>query len=167
MVRRARTIRGPKREASPLSFASITITLVAILSLFSVIVGNSSTISFRSPTITHTGYFAVGYTGVYHYVDAQPFCAQSFPPCLVPSSEVVFYLTTENATIQLVFYCGADYCYSAQQLPFKDGDRIYVKGTLLRPSEWPTNEYQPTLRFFGDLYVFNYYFFNGFNYTAT
>jgi len=96
-------------------------------------------------------------------VDAQPLCAQTFPPCF--GSEVVFYLTTENATIQLVFYCGAGYCYSAQQLPFHDGDRIYVKGTLLLPSDWPTNKYQPALRFFGDLYVFNYYFFNGFNYT--
>ena len=157
---------GTIRKGSPLSFASITITLVAILSLFSVSAANSSAVSFRSPTLTQTGYLSVGYTGVYHYVDAQPLCARTFPPCLVPSSEVVFYLTTENATIQLIFYCAAGYCYSAQQLPFHDGDRIYVKGTLLQPSEWPTNEYQPTLRFFGDLYVFNYYFFNGLNYTT-
>jgi len=163
MVCRARTIPGINRKASPLSFASITITLVAILSLFSVItnIPNSSAVSFRSPTLTQTGYLSVGYTGIYHYVDAQPLCAQSFSPCLVPSSEVVFYLTTENATIQLIFYCAAGYCYSAQQIPFKDGDRIYVKGTLLQPSDWPTNRYQPTLRFFGDLYVFN-----GLNYTT-
>jgi len=98
-------------------------------------------------------------------VDAQPLCAQAFPPCF-GASEGVFYLTTENATVQLVFYCGAGYCSSAQQLPFHDGDRIDVKGTLLQPSDWPTKEYEPTLRFFGDLYVFNYYFFNGFNYTT-
>jgi hypothetical protein len=156
---------GTNRKASPLSFASITITLVAILSLFSVITANSSTVSFRSPTATHTEYLSVGYSGVYHYVDAQPLCAQTFPLCFV-GSEDVFYLTTQNATIQLVFYCGAGYCYSAQQLPFNDGDRIYVKGTLLQPSDWPTNEYHPTLRFFGDLYVFNYYFFNRSNYTT-
>ena len=162
---------GTNRKASRLSFASITITLVALVSLFSVIAPNSSAVSFRSPTATHTEYLSVGYTGVYHYVDAQPLCAETFPPCFV-GSEDVFYLTTGNGTIQLVFYCGVglpqmlSYCYTAQQLPFHDGDRIYVKGTLLQPSEWPTNEYQPTLRFFGDLYVFNYYFFNGVNYTT-
>jgi hypothetical protein len=149
--------RVKRNKASPLSFASVVLTIVAILSLFSIWAANIPTVSFRSPTATHTGYFAVNYTGVYHYVDAQPLCAQSFPPCLAPSSEVVFYLTTENATIRLVFYCGVGYCWSAQQLPFKEGDEIHVEGTLIRPSDWPTNEYQPTLpRFFGDLYVFNY-----------
>jgi hypothetical protein len=145
------------KKASPLSFASVALAIVAILSLFSAMAANNNpTVSFRSPTATHSGYLAVNYTGVYHYVEAQPLCAQSFPPCLVPSSEVVFYLTTENATIRLVFYCGIGYCYSAQQLPFKEGDKIRVEGTLLQPSDWPTNKYQPTLRFFADLYVFNY-----------
>lgn len=144
-----------RRKSSILSVASVSITIVAILSLFSAMSANGPT-TFRSPTATHSGYFSVSYTGVYHYVDAQPLCAQNFPPCLAPTSEAVFYLTTENATIRLVFYCGLDYCSNAQQLPFKDGAEIHVKGTLIRPSDWPTNQYQPTLRFFADLYVFNY-----------
>jgi hypothetical protein len=58
---------------------------------------------------------SVGYTDFYHYVDAQPLCAQPFPACFV-GSEDVFYITSQNATIQLVFYYGGGYCYSAQQL---------------------------------------------------
>jgi len=149
--------RGKGKKAPPvgIAFVSLVIMIVAVLSIFSTWAQNNPTVSFQSPTATHTGYFSVGYTGVYNYVDAQPICALSFPPCLV-GSEVVYYLTTSNATIRLIFYCGAGYCWNAQQLPFKEGDEIHVKGTLLQPSDWPTNEYQPTLRFFGDLYVFNY-----------
>jgi hypothetical protein len=144
-----------RQSASPLSFASITITLLAILSLVTTIAPVPK-ISFHSPTATYSAYLSVSYTGVYHHVDAQPLCSEVFPPCLVPS-EPVFYLTAENATnIQLVFYCGPDYCWSAQQLPFSDGTRIHVEGTLLTPSRWPASEYRPTLQFIADLYVFNY-----------
>jgi hypothetical protein len=136
------------------SLVSIVIMIVVVVSLFSAWIP-SYRISFQSPTATHTGYVGMSYTGVYHYVNAQPLCAQSFPPCLV-GGEAVFYLSTPNATIRLVFYCGAGYCWNAQQLPFKDGDEIHVEGTLLRPSDWPTSKYQPTLQFFGDMYVFNY-----------
>jgi hypothetical protein len=139
------------------SLVSLILMITAILGVVSVGLntGNTSTISFHSPTATHTGYFSASYTGVYHYVEAQPLCSKNFPPCWVPS-EVVFYLTTENETVRLIFYCSAGFCYSAQQLPFHEGDRIYVKGTLLQPSDWPTNKYQPTLEFVGDLYVFKY-----------
>lgn len=144
------------RRGSPLSFASVTITIITILSLFTIVMPSNSSISFHSPTATYSGYLSVSYTGIYHYEDAQPLCGQAFPPCLVPN-EVVFYLATENATtIRLVFYCAADYCWDAHQLPFSDGARIYVQGTMLVPSRWPTSEYQPALQFIADLYVFNY-----------
>lgn len=149
--------RAVIRKSSVRSLVSLILVMTAALGLVSVVLNaeNTSTVSFHSPTATHTGYFSVSYTGVYHYVTAEPLCSMSFPPCWVPS-EVVFYLTTENETVRLVFYCGLDYCYSAQQLPFHDGDRIYVKGTLIQPSDWPTNKYQPTLQFIADLYVFKY-----------
>jgi hypothetical protein len=144
-----------RQSASPLTFASITITLLAILSLVTTITPGPK-IPFHSPTATYSAYLSVNYTGIYHYVYEQPLCGDVFPPCLAPSEEV-FYLTTENATnIQLVFYCGADYCWSAQQLSFGEGAKIYVEGTLLVPSRWPTGKYQPALQFIADLYVFNY-----------
>ena len=144
-----------KKRAAPLSFASITITLIAILSLFALTTTNTK-IVFQSPTATYSGYFAVSYTGLYNYVDATPVCGQDFPPCLVPS-ETVFYLTTANATtIRLIFYCGIDYCHSPQQLHFSDGTKILVQGTLIVPSDWPTSKYHPTLQFTADLYVYNY-----------
>ncbi|MGD0175551.1 MAG: hypothetical protein ABSC50_01855 [Candidatus Bathyarchaeia archaeon] len=138
------------------SLVSLILLITAGLGAVSAVLnaGNTPT-AFHSPTATYTGYFSASYTGVYHYVEAQPLCSKNFPPCWVPS-EVVFYLTTENTTVRLVFYCGLDYCSSAQQLPFHDGDRIYVKGTLIQPSEWPTSKYQPTLQFNSDLYVFKY-----------
>ena len=136
------------------TLVTLILAITAALGLVSA-VQNAANTSFHSPTATHTGYFAVSYTGVYHYVTAEPLCSMSFPPCWTPS-EVVFYLTTENETVRLVFYCGPDYCYNPQQLPFHDGDRIYVKGTLIQPSDWPTSKYQPALQFIGDIYVFNY-----------
>ena len=144
-----------KKSASPLSFASITVTIIAVLSLLTTTTVANSRISFHSPTATYSGFLSVRYTGVYHYVDAQPVC-ESSPLCLVPS-EIVFYLATENATIiRLVFFCGAGVCLSAEQLPFSDGMKINVQGTLIVPSSWQSSEYQPTLRFIADLYVFNY-----------
>jgi len=144
-----------KKSASPLSLASVTLTILAVLSLVTTMTP-SAKVPFHSPTATYSGYLSISYTGVYHAVGAEPLCSDIFPPCLVPS-EVVFYLTTDNATeIRLVFYCGADYCRSAHQLPFTDGAKICAEGTLLTPSKWPTSEYRPTLRFIADLYVFNY-----------
>ena len=141
------------RRPSARNIVFLVLAITTALGLVSAVL-NESTIPSQSPTATHTGYVGVSYTGVYHYVTAQPLCSHNFFPCWTPS-ETVFYLTTENETVRLIFYCGLDYCYSAQQLPFHDGDRIYVKGTLLQPSDWPTNKYQPPLQFIGDLYVFN------------
>ena len=139
------------------TLVSLILLITAVLGVVSAVLnaGNTSTISFHSPTATHTGYFSVSYTGVYHYVEAQPLCSKNFPPCWVPS-EVVWYLTTENETVRLIFYCGVGYCYGAQELPFHDGDRIHVEGTLIQPSDWATSEYQPALQFIADLYVFKY-----------
>lgn len=146
-----------RRVPSARSLVSLMLAITAALGLLSAVLYsvNPPTVPFHSPTATHTGYFSVSYTGVYHYVTVQPLCSQSWPQCWVPS-ETVFYLTSENATVRLVFYCGQDFCSSAQQLPFHEGDRVYMKGTLLQPSEWPTSNYHPALQFIGDLYVFNY-----------
>ena len=144
-----------RRELSARSLVSLILAITAALGLVSAVLNGTPTVPFHTPTATHTGYFSVSYTGVYHYVTAQPLCSKNFPPCWIPS-EVVWYLTTENATIRLVFYCGLDYCTSPEQLPFRNGARIYVKGTLIEPSDWPTKNYQPTLQFGGDLYVFKF-----------
>jgi len=146
-----RTLRQPSLRI----LVSLILVITAASGLVSAVLNATSTVPFQSPTATHTGYFSVSYTGVFHYVIAKPLCSMNFPPCWTPS-EVVFYLTTENETVRLVFYCGPDYCYNPQQLPFNDGDRIYVKGTLIQPSDWPTSKYKPILQFIGDLYVFNY-----------
>jgi hypothetical protein len=144
------------KKASLLTFTSIIIAFVAIVSLFSAIYTANFRVPSESPTATYSGYLSSSYIGTYHYLDEQPTCAQSFPPCLVPS-EVIFYLTTQNGTlIHLYFYCGADYCRDAQQLPLTDGAKIHVEGTLLVPSSWPTSEYNPPLRFTADLFVFSY-----------
>jgi hypothetical protein len=76
----------------------------------------------------------------------------------VASDEVVFYLETNTTVIRLIFYCGVapDFCVRADQLPFSDGSLIYVKGTLIEPSKWPTSQFEPTLTFSADLYIFNY-----------
>ncbi|MGA2460020.1 MAG: hypothetical protein ABSF82_01165 [Candidatus Bathyarchaeia archaeon] len=116
-------------------------------------VGEAST---HSPTATYQGYLGATYHGLYQYVEATPLCRNAFPPCMAPD-EAVFYLTSKNGTIRLVFYCGAfslDYCDSPSQLPFSNGTCLQVKGTLLQPSKWPTNQFNPTMHFNGDLYVF-------------
>jgi hypothetical protein len=149
-------VKTSRKNASPLSFASVTITLIAVLSLFSAAMPNNPRVSFHSPTATYSGYLSVSFTGAYHFVEAQPLCSEVFPPCLVPS-EAVYYLRTENGTaIQLVFYCGDNYCNLVQQIPFGEGEKIYAEGTLLVPSKWPSNQYYPALYFVADLYVFNY-----------
>jgi hypothetical protein len=98
-------------------------------------------------------YMLVSYQGIYHYVTATPICTTGFASC-TGSNQTLFYLTTENATIQLIFYCGNYYCDSPSQLPFNDGTCLHVKGTLLEPSEWPSDQFSPSMHFEGDLYVF-------------
>jgi hypothetical protein len=110
----------------------------------------------HSPTVTYQGYFSVNYQGVYHFVQAVPVCRTGFPPCLA-SDESVFYLNSKNGTIRLIFYCGGivkEYCNSPSQLPFIDGACLHVKGTLLEPSKWPSDQFSPSMHFNGDLYVF-------------
>jgi hypothetical protein len=153
----AATKRGTPHRPIVSRIVSGVLVISAILGLVSgVIIGTSvPTVPFHSPTATHTGYFSISYTGVYHYVVARPLCDYNTPPCGLPG-EVVWFLTTVNATIRLIFYCGNDFCSGPEQLPFREGEIVYVKGTLLTPSEWPTNQYRPALEFLGDLYVFKY-----------
>lgn len=110
----------------------------------------------HSPTATYSGHFSINYVGVYHYVQAVPVCRTAFPPCL-SSGQALFYMNAKNGTIRLVFYCGSPvkyYCESPSQLPFNDGACLHVKGTLLEPSKWPTDQFTLSLHFSGDLYVF-------------
>jgi hypothetical protein len=121
----------------------------------------------RSPTITYQGSLAVNYVGVYHVIQAQPICNSAFPPCFA-ANETVFFLSTRNGTIRLVFYCGktmqglttitgwVDFCSNASQLQPNDGVCLHVEGTLLQPSSWPNKQYLPSLRFDADLFVFSY-----------
>ena len=97
------------------------------------------------------------FQGRYHYLTAVPKCRHNLFGCAAPD-EVVFYLETDTTVIRLIFYCGIviDFCVRADQLPFRDGATIYVKGTLITPSKWPTDQYEPTMHFSGDLYVFEY-----------
>ena len=110
----------------------------------------------HSPTATYQGYLSINYLGVYHYVHAVPICRTAFPPCHAPD-EALFYLNAKNGTIRLIFYCGnivKYYCESPSQLPFSDGTCLHVKGTLLEPSKWPSDQFSPSMHFSGDLYVF-------------
>ena len=121
----------------------------------------------HSPTITYQESLAVSYIGGYHVIQAEPICNFAFLPCLA-TNETVFLLSTKNATIRLIFYCGytmkgvttetgwVDVCSYASQLQFSDGVCLHVKGTFLEPSSWPSKQYIPSLRFGGDLFVFSY-----------
>lgn len=102
---------------------------------------------------SYQGYVGVNYQGIYHYVTTIPICTTGFAHC-TESNETVFYLTTKNARIQLIFYCGKNYCDSPSQLPFSDGTCLHARGTLLEPSSWPSDQFSPSMRFDGDLYVF-------------
>ena len=110
-----------------------------------------------SPTATYTGQMGVSFQGRYHYLTAVPKCRHNLIPCSTPD-EVVFYLETNTTVVRLVFYCGVapDFCTRADQLPFSNGATIYVKGTLIEPSKWPTDLFDPQLHFTKDLYVFHY-----------
>lgn len=145
------------KKQNILSLTTILLVLAGISGILAaatiggVLPGSQS--STHSPTETYQGYLAVSYQGTYHYVVAVPLCNV----LICPASETVFYLNTSKGTIRLIFYCGRfsiDYCYSASQLPFGDGACLYVKGTLLEPSKWPSDRFSPSLHFQGDLYVF-------------
>ncbi len=111
---------------------------------------------WHSPTKTYQGSLSESFYGVYRYVSAVPLCSQTFPPCIHPD-EVVFYLETDTGLlVRLIFLCGFENCYRTSQLPFSNGTRVYVKGTLIEPSEWPPLDYEPRLYFAGDLYVLEY-----------
>ena len=157
-----------KQKNSSIGICSILLVLAASTGLVSAAMINGQLPGFErfragtyrqnmlSPTITYQGYFSVSYNGTYHSVIAKPLCRNALPPCL-DSDELVFYLDTDSRlVVRLIFYCGAGYCSRADELPFRDGARIYVKGTLIEPSQWPTSRFEPTLQFKSELYVFQY-----------
>lgn len=110
-----------------------------------------------SPTMTYSGYLGAAYYGIYHHVWSVPLCHKGSPPCN-REEELVFYLDTGSERIRLIFYCGvvAYYCDNPDDVPLPEGSCILAKGTLLTPSKWPTNQFEPSLQFSGDLYVFQY-----------
>jgi hypothetical protein len=158
----------PKKRRPWLSIISILLVVAASTGLVSAAMSTGQFPGFErffggvywsTPTKTYEGYMNTSYSGTYHYVDAQPTCRNSSPPCLLEADEVVFYITTNNGNVRLIFYCGTRvtyYCSGPNDLPFREGDCIFVKGTLLVPSDWPTERFNPTLQFVGDLYVFKY-----------
>ena len=147
-----------KKRKSWLGIYSILLVLTASMGMTSAFMAYSGRgKDFTSPTITYSGYLGISYNGTYHYVSAEPLCNKAFPPCF-QKGEVVFYLDTDHETIRLVLYCGkvADFCRRAEEVPLRDESCIFVKGTLLIPSKWPTSQFEPSLQFDGDLYVFQY-----------
>lgn len=89
---------------------------------------------------------------------------------LITSTEDVSVLEMANGTLlRLIFYCksrilvttrdkgsgtfgGYEFC---ETVPFEEGTRIFVVGTLVTPSAWNSELTTPKLVFAGDLYVFD------------
>jgi len=156
-------LRGPIKKSRWIP--SAILVLMASLALASAVlynyapglgylIGETPTIS---PTATYTGEMGVSFQGRYHYLTAVPKCRHNLFGCAA-SDEVVFYLETNTTVIRLIFYCEVvpDFCTPADQLPFSEGAVIYVKGTLIEPSKWPANEFEPYISFNADLYVFQH-----------
>jgi hypothetical protein len=111
-------------------------------------------IYWQSPTKTYQGYFSMAYRGIYRHVTETPLCRQAFPQCLY-EDQSIFYLETDSGyLVRLIFYCGLDYCTQTGQISLNEGGRVYVKGTLIEPSQWQGSLSKPNLYFIGDLYVF-------------
>ena len=155
-------LRGPIKKSRWIP--SAILVLMASLALASAVLYNYAPglgyligPTSISPTATYTGQMGVSFQGVYHYLTAVPKCRHNWFPCVTPD-EVVFYLETDTTIIRLILYCGvvSDFCTRADQLPFSEGAVIYVKGTLIEPSKWPANEFEPYISFNADLYVFQH-----------
>lgn len=144
---------NPKRLARwSCSLLLMTAATMALVSGATYNVG----VHWHSPTMTYHGYFSVGYSGIYRYVEAIPTCSKTFPPCF-DAYPIVFYLETDGGLlVRLILQCGLEDCYRADQVPLAVGARIHVKGTLIEPSQWLTLRYEPRLYFVGDLYVLQY-----------
>jgi len=151
------------RKPNLLTLGTVLLVVVTLLAVISAAFFGGIIPGFEyggvythSPTATYSGYFSISYVGVYHYVQATPICRTAFPPCIA-SDEALFYMNAKNGTIRLVFYCGSVakyFCDSPSQLQFSDGTCLRVKGTLLKPSKWPSQQFSPTINFEGDLFVF-------------
>lgn len=110
----------------------------------------------QSPTKTYQGYVSARYYGIYHYVTTSPHCGQALLcPC---QDEVVFYLETDFIfLIRLIFACGLSDCTQSKEIPLSEVAGVYVKGTLIEPSQWQAVLSQPHLYFVAELYVFQYH----------
>jgi len=153
-----------RRRISSRQIISAALIAVAVLASASVLLynvlpelGYTIVPTSISPTATYTGQMGVSLHGTYRYVTAVPRCRQNPIPCSNPD-ETVFYLETNTTVVRLIFYCGVvpNYCTSPDQLPFSEGAVIFVKGTLIEPSKWPTTQFEPSKAFAADLYVFDY-----------
>ena len=85
----------PNKKRTRLNFVTVLLVIGASLGLMSAAITAGIVPGFEmggvhshSPTATYQGYFSVGYTGVYHFVHAEPLCRTTFPPCMAP--ETVF-----------------------------------------------------------------------------
>ena len=109
-----------------------------------------------TPTMTYSGVLNVRVHGELHIVQVREVCTT--PVCLDQES-TVYYLTSENGPIQLMFGCAYPPCTLfgyvriAQGVQLANGAEITAGGTLLVPSQWNSSNYLPKLQFIGDLYV--------------
>jgi hypothetical protein len=149
-----RSLDMHRKEARRL-LCSLFLLIAATTGLASVTTGAPLSIGWRSPTKTYQGYLSVGYYGTYYYVTTSPHCGQAL---LCPYlNGGVFYIETDaGLLIRLIFTCGLSDCTQSKQLPLSDGARVYVKGTLIEPSQWQPALSQPYLNFAADLYVLQY-----------
>ena len=162
-----------KRKSTVVSPVTVLLILAAAAGLMAsaiiggIVPGFIDGVYSHSPTVTYQESLAVSYVGIYHVAQAEPICNSAFPPCFA-SNETIFFLTSGNGTVRLVFYCGTtrnglttvtgwvDLCSNPTQLQLEEGTCLQVKGTLLQPSSWPSKQYLPPMQFIGDLFVFTY-----------
>jgi len=142
----------------PLDFFTILVILITPVSVLTSV--TSAEEPRHSPTMTYYGQINVQLYGVFHVTVVR--AVGVFPW----STATVFYLQTGNGTlIRLVFYCGPvvsgitvplAYCESSNQVQYRDGDAMRVKGTFIAPSQWVPGSSTPRLEFVGDLYVMHF-----------
>ena len=147
------------------SWLPILLILVSIVAVTVDIVSprNIGQICERRGGETHCRLYTAAFTGYVQFKISGVFNRVKTP------SGTVFTLHTDNETLyRLIFYCksgalvttrdkgngtfgGYTFCES---VPFNDGVRMAVDGTLVVPSIWNPELSIPRLVFAGDLYVF-------------
>jgi hypothetical protein len=146
-----------------LPFLLILIPVVAVTSDTGFLNGIIGQICEARGGILHCRYYTASFNGYVQFETSGIFNR------VKTDSEIVFTLHIDNGTLyRLIFYCkdgmlvttrdigngtfgGYEFCES---VPFKQGVRIVVDGTLIVPSNWNPELSTPRLTFAGDLYVF-------------